>query len=137
MDIKKRLYLIQASIFLIIILGSLGYYLLYEGRESFIDCIFMTVISLTTVGYGEVISVTGNPTAQIFTMVLITFGMGIILYGISTLTAILIEGELTHILRKRKMQKAITKLSNHYILCGGEETGRPLLSEDISRFSQG
>jgi len=129
MDIKKRLYLIQASIFLIIILGTLGYYVLFNGHESFMDCLFMTVISLTTVGYGEVISVTGNPAAQIFTMILITFGMGVILYGISTLTAILIEGELTDILRKRKMQKAIEKLSRHYILCGGGETGRPLLSE--------
>ena len=129
MDIKKRLYLIQASIFLIIILGTLGYYVLFNGHESIMDCLFMTVISLTTVGYGEVISVTGNPAAQIFTMVLITFGMGVILYGISTLTAILIEGELTDILRKRKMQKAIKKLSSHYILCGGGETGRPLLTE--------
>ncbi|RJP93495.1 MAG: potassium channel protein [Desulfobacteraceae bacterium] len=129
MDIKKRLYLIQASILLIIVLGSLGYYILFNGHESFMDCLFMTVISLTTVGYGEVIAVTGNPVAQIFTMVLITFGMGIILYGISTLTAILIEGELTQILRKRKMQKAIEKLSHHYILCGGGETGRPLLHE--------
>ena len=129
MEIKKRLYLILASIFLIVVIGSLGYYLLFNGHEKLIDCIFMTVISLTTVGYGEVIAVTGNPPAQIFTMVLITFGMGVILYGISTLTAILIEGELTDILRKRKMQKAIEKLSNHYILCGGGETGRPLLCE--------
>ncbi|MFZ2631112.1 MAG: potassium channel protein [Desulfosalsimonadaceae bacterium] len=129
MDIKKRFYFILASIFMIIVLGSSGYYLLFNGDERFIDCLFMTVISLTTVGYGEVVAVTGNPVAQVFTMVLITFGMGVILYGISTLTAILIEGELTHILRKRKMQKAIEKLSNHYILCGGGETGRPLLFE--------
>lgn len=129
MDIKKRLYFILASIVLITALGSSGYYLIYNGAESFMDCLFMTVISLTTVGYGEIIAVTGHPTAQIFTMVLITFGMGVILYGISTLTAILIEGELTHILRKRKMHKSIEKLENHFILCGGGETGRPLLHE--------
>jgi len=129
MDIKKRFYFILASIFLIVVMGSCGYYLLFNGNKKFIDCLFMTVISLTTVGYGEIVPVTGNLAAQIFTMVLITFGMGVILYGISTLTAILIEGELTHILRKRKMQKAIQKLSNHYILCGGGETGRPLLAE--------
>ncbi len=129
MDIKKRFYLILASIFLIVVLGSVGYYLLFQGKAKLIDCLFMTVISLTTVGYGEIVAVTGNPAAQVFTMVLITFGMGIILYGIGTLTAILIEGELNDILRKRKMQKAIQKLTNHYILCGGGETGRPLLAE--------
>ena len=93
------------------------------------DCVYMTVISLTTVGYGEVIEVTGNIPAQIFTMILITFGMGIILYGISTMTAIIIEGELTGILRKKRMLKEIQKLHNHIILCGGGETGRPVLIE--------
>ena len=89
----------------------------------------MTVVSLTTVGYGEVIEITGNITAQIYTMVLITFGMGIILYSISTLTAIIIEGELTGILRKKKMMNQIGKMKNHIIVCGGGETGRPVLVE--------
>jgi voltage-gated potassium channel len=93
------------------------------------DCIYMTVISLTTVGYGEVITVTGNLPAQVFTMILITFGMGIILYGISTLTALIVEGELSGILRKKKIEKQIKKLKNHYIVCGGGETGRPVLLE--------
>ena len=86
------------------------------------DCVYMTVISLTTVGFGEVIEVTGNVPAQIFTMLLITFGMGIILYGISTVTALIIEGELSGILRKKKMFKRISKMKNHYIVCGGGET---------------
>ena len=89
----------------------------------------MTVISLTTVGFGEVIKVTGNVPAQIFTMLLIIFGMGIILYGISTVTALIIEGELSGILRKKKMLKRISKMKNHYIVCGGGETGRPILEE--------
>jgi voltage-gated potassium channel len=89
----------------------------------------MTVVSLTTVGYGEVIEITGNIPAQIFTMVLITFGMGIILYGMSTITAIIIEGHLTGILRKKKMMKQIQKLKNHTIVCGGGETGRPVMVE--------
>jgi voltage-gated potassium channel len=89
----------------------------------------MTVISLTTVGFGEVIEVTGNVPAEIFTMLLIIFGMGIILYGISTVTALIIEGELSGILRKKKMFKRISKMKNHYIVCGGGETGRPILEE--------
>jgi voltage-gated potassium channel len=62
-------------------------------------------------------------------MILITFGMGVILYGISTLTAMIIEGELTGILRKSKMEKQIGKLSNHYIVCGGGETGYHVIAE--------
>jgi len=131
MDIKQRFHLILFAVFNVFIIGSVGYYTIFSGDQTLLDCAYMTVISLTTVGYGEVIQITGNPVAQIFTMFLITFGMGIILYGISTLTAILIEGELSDILRKNKMKKTIMKLSGHYILCGGGETGRPLLSELI------
>ena len=132
MEIKRRLILIIVAVLCVIMAGSLGYYIIYQGESSFMDCLFMTVISLTTVGYGEVTAVTGNIAAEIFTMVLITFGMGIILYGISTLTAIIIEGELSGMLRKKKMEKEISKLSNHYIVCGGGETGRPVIAELIN-----
>lgn len=109
--------------------GSTGYYLIFDGEPRFLDCVYMTVVSLTTVGYGEVIEVTGNDTAQIFTMVLITFGMGVILYGISSLTALFLEGELSGFLRKKRMAKQIDKLNDHYIVCGGGETGSGVISE--------
>lgn len=131
MDIKRRLIYIVFAIFCVIMAGSFGYFAIFEGRQGFMRCLYMTVISLTTVGYGEIIEVTGHLTAEIFTMVLITFGMGIILYGISTLTAIIVEGELSGLLRKKKMKKAIEKLSDHFIVCGGGETGRPVITELI------
>lgn len=115
-----------------ILMGSVGFYVLFEGNSSFLDCLYMTVISLTTVGYGEVLQITGNPPAQIFTILLITFGMGIILYSISTLTAMFVEGELTGMLRRRKMEKKINALSDHYIVCGGGETGFPLAGELVT-----
>ena len=114
---------------MVIMSGSTGYYIIFDGEPKFLDCVYMTVISLTTVGYGEVIEVTGNDTAQIFTMVLITFGMGVILYGISSLTALFLEGELSGILRKKRMAKHINKLSDHYIVCGGGETGGGVIAE--------
>ena len=95
MRIKRQVYSVILLIFVVILAGSTGYYILFGGQPRFLDCVYMTVISLTTVGYGEVIEVSGNVPAQIYTMVLITFGMGILLYGISTLTAAIVEGELT------------------------------------------
>jgi voltage-gated potassium channel len=114
---------------MVIMAGSTGYYIIFNGEPKFLDCLYMTVVSLTTVGYGEVLEVTGNDTAQIFTMILITFGMGIILYGISSLTALLLEGELSGIFRKKKMAKQIDKLNDHYIVCGGGETGSGVIVE--------
>ena len=127
--VSNRLYFVLMIIALIILTGSSGYYLLFQGKYSPIDCIYMTVISLTTVGYGEVIEITGNIPAQVFTMILITFGGGIILYGISNLTAVFIEGELSGILKAKKMIKRIHRLSDHHIVCGGGETGMPVMHE--------
>lgn len=129
MQIKKRLFFISLVIFSVVMGGSVGYYVLLGGRQRFMDCVYMTVISLTTVGYGEIFDIRGKIPIEIFTMLLITFGMGVILYGISTLTALIIEGELSGILRKKKMEKHIQKLQNHYIVCGGGETGRHVLTE--------
>jgi voltage-gated potassium channel len=129
MNIKHRLQLVVLLIILVILAGTLGYYALFGGKYNIMDCLYMTVISITSVGYGEIIEITGNVPAEIFTMVLITFGMGIILYGLGTLTAVLIEGELSGILRKKKMEKEIGKLKNHIIICGGGQTGLPVVME--------
>jgi voltage-gated potassium channel len=129
MRIRKRLYFLLILIILVIMAGSTGYYVIFDGKPAFLDCLYMTVVSLTTVGYGEVIHITGNPTAQIFTMLLITFGMGVILYGISSLTALLLEGQLLGIFGKKKMAKQIDKLKDHYIVCGGGETGEGVIAE--------
>ncbi len=129
MGIRKRLYFLLALIIVVHLVGSLGYYIIFDGEPEFLDCLYMTVVSLTTVGYGEIIEVTGNDTAQIFTMVLITFGMGMILYGISSLTALFLEGELSGFLRKKRMAKQIDKLKDHYIVCGGGETGSGVIAE--------
>ncbi len=129
MSLKIRLVRHLLSILLVVMAGSLGYYLLFMGRIDFLECLYMTVIAITSVGFGEIVPVTGNTAAEIFTMLLITFGMGIILYAISSLTASLIEGELSGYLREKKMNKLIAKLHGHYIICGGGETGMPLIDE--------
>jgi voltage-gated potassium channel len=128
-NMKKSFYLVMVTILIIIFGGSIGYYLILKGKYSFIDCLYMTVISLTTVGYGEVVAVTGNVSAQIFTMLLVTFGAGVIFYGFSAMTALLVEGELSGLIRKKKMKKKIKQLNEHYVICGGGETGLALVNE--------
>lgn len=117
------------AISFVVIVGSTGYYIIFSGQQKFMDCLYMTVISITSVGYGEVFAISGNLIAELFTMFLITFGMGVILYGISTLTAAIIEGELSGIWRRNKMEKRIKKLNNHYIVCGGGSSGGHVLEE--------
>src|SRR5690242_13775739 len=86
--------------------GGLAYYLIGGGRWSFPDCVYMTVITVTTVGYGEVL--TGMdvvPYARGFTMVLLVFGTGAIVYFASTVTAFIIEGDLREALFASKLKK--------------------------------
>ncbi len=136
MQIKKRLYIVLIALMLVVLAGSTGYYLIFGGQPKFMDCVYMTVISLTTVGYGEVLDVSGNMPAQLYTMILIIFGMGVLLYAISTLTAAIVEGELSGILRKKQMEKRIAKLNGHYIVCGIGHTGRHVLTELLKNQEQ-
>lgn len=112
---------------LIIIAGTLGYHFI-EGWSLF-DSLYMTVITLATVGYGEThpLSFAG----RVFTLFLILGGMGIILFGVSELTQFIVQGGIGGILRRRKMERTIKKISHHYILCGAGKNGHYVLEELI------
>jgi voltage-gated potassium channel len=109
----------------IVLLGTVGYVVI-EGWSWF-DALYMTIITLGTVGYGET-----NPLGiggRIFTMVLILGGMSVLVYAITEITATIVEGELTGVLRTRKIMKQIDKLTDHYIVCGAGRSGHHILHE--------
>jgi voltage-gated potassium channel len=111
----------------ILIAGTLGYHFI-EGWSLF-DSLYMTVITLATVGYGETHPL--HVPGRVFTIFLILGGMGIILYGISELTQFIVQGGIAGILRRRKMERNIKKISHHYILCGAGNNGHYVLEELI------
>ncbi len=121
----RRLLVATCLLLAVIAMGVAGY-MIVEGW-SFLDSLYMTVISLTTVGYGETNPLTAR--GRVFTMFLLFCGVGTLAYGISTLTAFLVEGHLSDILRGRKMQKRIQRLKDHFILCGYEGEGHYVLEE--------
>lgn len=128
-DTRQRLLSATVSVLLLLIFGSTGYYIIGRGEWSAFDCVYMTVITLTTVGYREAVPVEGNEAAQMFTILLLIMGMGIVLYFVSSLTAFIIEGELNHIVRRRRMLKQIEELDQHYIICGLGNTGEHVAEE--------
>jgi len=110
-------------------IGTFGYWTL-SGREyDLLRCAYMTVITLTTVGYTEVIPVTAHPGMEVFTIVLIVMGMGTVLYFVSSMTAFIVDGELRDLLYKRKMEQQIANLDNHFIVAGIGTTGEHVLTE--------
>ena len=123
--ILKRLRLALILLVVVFILGISGYMAL-EGW-GFLDSFYMTVITVASVGFMEVNPL--SPQGRIFTIFLIIFGMGILLFGISTFTAFLVEGELTELLRRRAMEKQIAHLKGHYIVCGIGRLGKHIIDE--------
>jgi len=108
--------------------GTVGFLLIGQGQWSFFDCAYMTSITLTTVGYGEVL--TGmNSGSRMFAMVVMWVGMGVTLYAVSTITAFLVERNLGRILKERRMGKRIDVLQNHIIVCGAGKTGYNVIKE--------
>ncbi len=115
----------------VLLFGTLGYKLLVPG-EALWKCLYMTVITITTVGYDDVLNVSSEPAGAIFTIVLLFLGLGVLLYTVSAVTAFVVEGALTEALRRRKMEKRIAAMSGHYVVCGAGETGLRAAVELVS-----
>lgn len=125
----------SGAILIVLTLGSAGFYYLGkiylgEGSWSLFDCVYMTFVTLTTVGFGEILpGFSDVEYARPWTLFLIVMGTGTFLYFVSTLTAIIIEGDLQEALKETRMHKAINKLKGHIIVCGVGSTGRQVLEE--------
>ncbi len=88
----------------------------------------MTSITLSTVGYGEILEDFGT-NGRAFAMVLMWAGMGVTVYAVSSITAFVVERKFSRILRERKMEKRIAALKGHFIICGGGHTAVNVLRE--------
>jgi voltage-gated potassium channel len=122
----------SASLLALLVVGSLGFMWL-EGW-NFCDSLYMTVTTLTTVGYGETHPL--DRAGRIYNMVLILSGMGVLFYIVGSLARAVVEGEIHAALGRRKLIKHIKRLKNHYILCGfgriGEIVARQLKGRGLS-----
>ncbi|MCB9139639.1 MAG: potassium channel protein [Caldilineaceae bacterium] len=117
---NRRILTILLMLVALMGLGSAGY-MLIEGWPL-LDALFMTVITLSTVGYGQVhpLSITG----EYFTIFLIVLGVGGAAYTFSAFTNYIVAGELQGVLRKRRMVRRIQRMRDHYIICGYGRVGR-------------
>ena len=121
----RRIAVAIGGIALLTMLGTLGYVVI--ERMSLFDALYMTVITISTVGYGEV-----KPLYQqgrLFTIVLIILGVGTALYLFATVTEVIIEGQLRDYLGARGMLRRIHNLKNHVIVCGFGRFGRAVVEE--------
>ena len=124
MDSKKLRYSLLMLIG-IIALGTCGYY--FVEHMPLFEAFYMTIITLSTVGFSEVIPL--SQTGRSITVIIIILGISVGAYTIGVLVRVLVEGELVKIFGRRKVQKQISGLKNHFIICGFGRIGRIVCSE--------
>jgi voltage-gated potassium channel len=120
MHLYRRL-IINFFIFLLILGGGAVGYVVIEGWSG-LDALYMTVISVTTVGFQEVHAL--SRAGKIFTMVLILLGVGFMLYFLSSTAALIIEGTINDVFGRKKLERQIKHVRDHYIICGYGRIGR-------------
>ncbi len=109
-------------------IGTAGY-MLIEGWSA-MDALFMTVTTVATVGYGEVHPLT-NP-GRIFSMALIVLGVGFYFYVAAAVIQFVVEGRIRTLLGRRRLDRKIARLKNHYIVCGYGRIGK-VICEKLHR----
>jgi len=127
--IRLRIVWALVALVLQLVLGTFGF--MYFGKEGTapFDAFYMTAITITTVGYGEVVDVSHSHAARVFTAFVAFAGFGTLTFIFSSLTVFFLETDLNEALRRRRMEKAIRKLHNHYIVCGFGRVGRNVATE--------
>jgi voltage-gated potassium channel len=103
----------------------------YYGRPQWtlMNCLFMVVITLTTIGYGDWLEIRDLHLAEVFTMFLALVGIAVPAFLVSNVTALIVEGNFTDRFRRRRMEKRIANLRGHVIVCGVGTTGVHCVSE--------
>jgi voltage-gated potassium channel len=127
--VYRRFAWAGAIMIAIILIGTVGYWFIGGRQYSFVDTLYMTVITITTVGFEEVIDLSGNVGGRIFTMFIAISGIGIMAYIVTNITALVVEGELTESFRRRRMEKTAGTYEGHYIVCGVGRVGCYIANE--------
>jgi voltage-gated potassium channel len=114
---------------LVLLVGTLGYRYIGRPTATWIDSFYMTFITISSIGFGEVIDLSKHPYGRLFTIFIAVVGIGSLSYLFSTLVALLIDSNLNTALREKRMEKQISQLTGHYIVCGIGRVGSNVADE--------
>src|SRR5499425_2654949 len=121
----RNLKRIAIALAVLVMMGMAGFHFL-EGWSWF-DGFYMVVTSFTTIGYQEVHPL--SHAGRVFNIVLILCGVALVFLGIGSLTQALLEFSLRNFFGRRKMEREIERLREHYIICGAGRVGRSTARE--------
>lgn len=129
MNLRRRLFYALLTLICVVGFAVAGYRALGGPSVGFLDALYMAVITLAGVGYGEIVDTSHNPHLREFNMLVVLVGVTLTVYVFSVVTAFLVEGEIRNIFWRRRMERRIKELKEHYIVCGLGDTGRYCIDE--------
>lgn len=124
-ELKIKLLLALVLLLSVVSFGTIGY-MIVEGW-NFLDSLYMTVITLASVGFREVHELSEK--GVIFTIVLIVVGVSSVAYAMSAAARIILEGEFQQVFGRKRLEKRLRELNNHYIVCGYGRMGKIICRE--------
>ncbi len=125
MKLQRKVYVAFLLVGVIVVSGTIGYHVLMGWSLS--DSLYMTLITVTTIGYNEVHPL--NTQGRILTQILILFGVGSVLYAFTVLGQFIVEGQIRDLFRRNRMEKKAANLTGHVIVCGYGRMGRIVADE--------
>lgn len=132
MSVRRPNLRLALLVLLLLTVGGTAGYTLIEGWPLF-DSLYMTITTLATVGYGEVHPL--DQRGRIFTLLFIMVGVGTTLYILTSMVVYVVEGHLGQSVGRRRMERAIARLSDHFVICGygrvGQEIAREFSREQV------
>lgn len=126
--ILLRIYAAGGILLAMTLIGTLGFHLIGKGESSFSDALYMTLITITTVGYGEVVAL-HNVWERLFAGLIAFAGFGAVTFLFTSLTVFFLESDFDSSLRRRRMNKKIDRLDQHFIVCGYGRVGQNVGNE--------
>lgn len=106
--LKKRLFQTSFALLFIFAFGTAGYYYITDMAYDLFTCFYMTVLTVTTIGFDEIIDVKNFEGGRPFTVFIAFTGIGLLTYFVSTVAAVIIDGKLRENYKRRKMEKSIS-----------------------------
>ncbi len=125
--VKKRLRITGMAFGAIITIGTVGFKLIGGENASFFDGFYMTAITITTIGYNEVIVL--DNLGRAYAVFIAFTGIGILTYFLTNMASLFIEGDLVKSRKRSQMEKKVSKMEGHYIVCGAGRVGSNIAQE--------
>lgn len=120
------------ALVILLVAGTVGFVYFGPDGTHVADAFYMTAITITTVGYGEMVDLSATHAGRYFAAFVSFAGFGLLTFIFSSMTVFFLEIDLNEALRRRRMEKAIRKLHSHYIVCGFGRVGRNVGTELVA-----